>query len=78
MNTLVQPGMTEQIVDDYLDQSEEDEWAEQCMLVESDPRFKQRYGIMVAPDIVHVAGRTTVRVRVFTHMQSWYLYMEMW
>ena len=35
------------------------------MLVESDPGFKQRYGCMVAPAIVHVAGRTTTRVRVF-------------
>ena len=65
MNTLVLLGMTEQIVDGYLDWSEEDEWAEQCMLVESVPGFQQRYGCMVAPAIVDVAGRTTTRVRVF-------------
>ena len=35
------------------------------MLVESDPGFKQRYGCMVAPAIVDVAGRITTRVRVF-------------
>ena len=57
--------MTEQIVDGYLDWSEEDEWSEQCMLVKSDPGFKQRYGCMLAPAIVDVAGRTTTRVRVF-------------
>ena len=65
VNTLVLPGMTEQIVDGYLDWSKEDEWAEQCMLVESDPGFKERYGCMVAPAIVDVAGRTMTRVRVF-------------
>ena len=65
VNTLVLPGMTEQIADGYLDWSKEDEWAKQCMLVESDPRFKQRYGCMVVPAIVDVAGRTTTRVRVF-------------
>ena len=65
VNTLVLPEMTKQIVDGYLDQSKEDEWAEQCMLVESDPGFKQRYGCMVVPAIVDVAGRTTTRVRVF-------------
>ena len=64
VNTLVLPGMTEQIVGGYLDWSEEDEWAEQCMLVEFDPGFKQKYGCMVAPAIVDVAGRTTTRVRV--------------
>ena len=57
--------MTEHIVDGYLDKSEEDEWAKQCILVKSDPGFKQRYGCMVAPAIVDVAGRTTTRVRVF-------------
>ena len=65
VNTLVLPGMTEQIVDGYLDWSEEDEGAEQCMLVKSDPQFKQRYGCMVVPAVVDVAGRTTTRVRVF-------------
>ena len=65
VNTLVLPGMTEQIVDGYLDWSEEDEWAEQCILVESDLGFTQRYGCMVVPAIVDVAGRTTTRVRVF-------------
>ena len=70
VNTLVLPGMTEQIVDSYLDWSEEDEWAEWCMLVKSDPGFKQRYDFMVALAIVDVAGRTTTRVRVFNHMQS--------
>ena len=35
------------------------------MLIESDPGFKQRYGCMVAPVVVDVAGRTTTRVRVF-------------
>ena len=65
MDTLVLPGMTEQIVDGYLDWSEEDEGAEQCMLVKSDPGFKQMYGYMVVPAIVDVAGRTTTRVRVF-------------
>ena len=59
MNTLVLPRMTEQIVDVYLDQSEEDEGAEQCMLVKSDPGLKQRYGCMVAPAVVDVAGKTT-------------------
>ena len=48
VNTLVLPGMTQQIADGYLDQSEEDEWAEQCMLVKSDPGFKQRYGCIIA------------------------------
>ena len=65
MNILVLLGITEQIVDGYLDQSEEDEWPEQCMLVESDPGFNQRYGCMLTPAIVDVAGRTTARVRVF-------------
>ena len=65
MNTLVLPGMTEQIVNDYLDWSEEDEWAEQCMLVESDPGFKHRYGCMVVSAIVDVAGRTATRLRAF-------------
>ena len=65
VNTLVLPGMTEQIVDGYLDWSEQDEWAEQCMLVKSYPGFKQRYGCMVAPATVDVSGRTTTRVRVF-------------
>ena len=58
------PGMLEQISGCYLGQSKEDEWAEQCMLVESDPRFKQRYGCMVVPAIVHVAVQTTTKVRV--------------
>ena len=65
VNTLVLPGMTEQIVDGYLDQSKEHEGAEQCMLVEPDPGFKQRYGYMVVPAVVDMAGRTTTRVRVF-------------
>ena len=65
VNTLVLPGMTEQIVDGYLDWSEEDEGAEQCMLVESDPGLRQRYGCMVAPAVVDVAGKTTTRIRVF-------------
>ena len=64
-NTWVLPRMTEMIVNGYLDQSKEDEGAEQCMLIESDPGFKQRYGCMVAPAVVDVAGRTTTRVRVF-------------
>ena len=62
---LVLPGMTEQIVDGYLDWSKENEGAEQCMLVESDPGFMQRYGCMVAPAVVDVAGSSTARVRVF-------------
>ena len=33
--------MAEQIVDSYLDWSDEDKWAEQCMLVEKDPWFKE-------------------------------------
>ena len=57
--------MTEQIVNGYLDWSEEDEGAEQCMLIESDTGFKQQYGCMVAPAVVDVVGRTTTRVRVF-------------
>ena len=65
VNMLILPRMTEQIVDGYLDQSEEDEGTEQCMLVKSDPAFKQRYGCMVVPAVVDVAGRTTTRVRVF-------------
>ena len=63
VNKLVLPGMTEQIVDGYLDWSEEDEGAEQCMLVKSDPGFKQRYGCMMVPAIVDVAGRTTTRFK---------------
>ena len=35
------------------------------MLIESDPRYKQRCGCVVAPAIVDEAGRTTTRVRVF-------------
>ena len=65
VNTWVLHGMTEQIVDGYLDWPEEDEGAEQCMLIESDPGFRQRYGCVVAPAVVDVAGRTTTRVRVF-------------
>ena len=56
VNTLVIPGMTEQILDGYFDQSEEDELAEHCMLVETDPWFKQRYGCMVALAIMDVDG----------------------
>ena len=65
VNTLVIPGMMEQIIDGYLDWSEEDGWAEQCMLVDSYPGFKQRCGCLVAPAIVDVAGQTTTKVRVF-------------
>ena len=52
-------------MDGYQDQSEEDEWAEQGMLIKADPGFKQRYGCMVAPAIVDVAGQTKTRVKVF-------------
>ena len=62
VNTSVIPGMMEHIVDGYLDWSE---LAQQCTLVKSDPWFKQRYGCMVAPAIVDVAGQATTRVRVF-------------
>ena len=65
MNTLFMAGMMEQIIAGFLDQSEEDEWAEQCMLVESDPGFKHRYGCMAAPSMVDVTGQTTTKVRVF-------------
>ena len=33
VNTLVIPEMTGQIIDCYLDQSEDNEWAEQCIAV---------------------------------------------
>ena len=36
VNTMVIPGMTEKIVDGNLDWSKENEWVEQCMLVETD------------------------------------------
>ena len=62
VNTMVTPGITKKIVDGYLDQSEEEELVEQCMLVKTDPLFKQRYGCLVAPAIVNVAGKATTRV----------------
>ena len=61
VNTMVIPGKTEKIVDGYLDWSEEDEWAELCMLVKADTWFKQRHQCLVAPDIVDVAGQATTR-----------------
>ena len=35
------------------------------MLVKTDPWFKQRYGCLIAPAIVDVAGKATTRVQVF-------------
>ena len=64
VNTMVIPGMTEKIVSCYLDWSEEDEWAEQCMLVETDPQFKWRYGCLVALAKVDVAGKATTSTEV--------------
>ena len=65
VNTIVIPGMAEWIIDGYLEWSEEDERAEQCMLVETDLQFEQRYGCMITPAIVDVVGKTTTTVRVF-------------
>ena len=57
--------MKEWIVDGYLDRSEEHEWAEYWMLVETDPWFKQRNRCLVTPATVDVAVKTTTRFRVF-------------
>ena len=61
VNTVVILGMTEQINDGYLDWTEEEQQAEQCMLVETDAWFKQRHGCLITPANWDVAGKNIAR-----------------
>ena len=57
-------GMTEGIIDGYIDGPEEDMVVEESMLMETDMGFQERYGGILAPVIVNVVGKTTTQVRV--------------
>ena len=72
IDTEVVPGMTEKIVDGFLERptTQIREGDEQCMLVEADPGFSERYKVLLAPVIVDCAGKVSVAVRVCNPFQD--------
>ena len=62
IDTEVIPGMTEKIVDGFLERLNTltKEGGEQCMLVEADPVFSEQYKVLLAPVIVDCAGKVRV------------------
>ena len=72
IDTEVVPGMTEKIVDGFLERpsTQAREGDEQCMLIEVDPGFSERYKVLLAPVIVDCAGKVSVAVRVCNLFQD--------
>ncbi len=59
------PGMTECLIDGYLERDMEDPVAEKCLAMEPNPEFQEKYGLVVAPIIIDTAGKVTSKVCVF-------------
>ena len=72
IDTEAVPGMTEKIVDGFLERpnTQAREGDEQCMLIEADPGFSERYKVLLAPVIVDCAGKVSVAVRVCNPFQD--------
>ena len=72
IDTEVVPGMTEKIVDGFLERpnTQAREGDEQCMLIEADPGFSERYKVLLAPVIVDCTGKVSVAVRVNNPFQD--------
>lgn len=64
VNDHVIPGMTEMVIDGYVERPVEEVGQERCMLVEGNPEFCERYECVICPTLVNVSGRCSTHVRV--------------
>ena len=58
------PGMSEAIIEAFVDPASEDEVAVQPTLVEASSVMSERYGLLMAPSLVDLSSTTTAKVRV--------------
>ena len=59
------PAMSEKLVDGFIEKPEADILGEDSMLVETNVAFRDRFGCLLTPVLVNMAGQVSTCIRIF-------------